>query len=479
MKRTVILACAVATISGLGNVARAQVTETYVFRDTLLPTEGAGNALEPVYNATGTILTSGTDFVGGMYVTQSISATACASSPSVRAWAFPVSGGLRHANTTPVVVTGSYSISMLMRYHPMDAGYARLIDFSDSTSDNGIYKLGDGVSFYPVGTYAPGSFVDDRDVFVTITRDATSQLVSLYINGIASGTYVDTGDVYAPSESALYFLMDNTTGSAPIGETDAGVIAYLQVRDTPMTPAEVLASLAAICDTVACGDGNVDTGEECDDAGVVAGDGCSSTCTVEAGWACSGDPSVCVSLCGNDLVDTGEECDDGGVVAGDGCSAACAVETGFFCTGTSSVCAAWTACTAGQYEASAPTASSDRVCTACTVCAAGMVQVTACSATADTVCAPAGDGGGSDAGVAADAGAVADAGVDASRGGDASSAADASTAPPSVSSGGCGCLVAGATPRSSAAGLGSMILLGLVAARRARRRARRGAPSAA
>jgi cysteine-rich repeat protein len=520
MYRTVVLfVCVVTTAVGLRSIAKAQVKETYVFRDSLLPTEGAGNALEPVYNGTGTILTSGTGFVNGTFVTENISASACASSPSVRAWSFPVSGGLRHANVAPAVVTGSYSISMLMRYHPMDTGYARLVDFSNSASDSGIYKLNDGVSFYPVGTYAAGSFVDNQDVFVTITRDATSQLVSLYINGVASGTYTDTGNLYAPSASALYFLMDNTTGSAAINETDAGVIAYLQVRDAPMTPTEVTASLAAICNTVACGDGSVGTGEECDDGGVVAGDGCSSTCTVEAGWVCSGGPSVCTLLCGNGVLNSGETCDDGGRSSGDGCSASCAVETGYFCTGAPSVCAAWTTCTASNYESAAPTATTDRVCTACTVCGTGMVQMTACSAMADTVCGQAMDGddagqldagkpdaGKPDAGKLdagkldagkldagkPDAGKmpgtqkiplqVPDAGkpdagkrttgLDAS-GGDHASTADASTAPPSKSTGGCGCVVAGSSHRSGAAGLASMILLGLVGARRARRRATR------
>jgi hypothetical protein len=92
--------------------------------------------------------------------------------------------------------------------------------------------------------------VQDQDVFVTITRDAGTKLVSLYINGIPSGTYADSGDLYAPSATVLYFLMDNTTGNAAIYETDPGVIAYLQVRDTPMTPEEVTASLDGICQVV-------------------------------------------------------------------------------------------------------------------------------------------------------------------------------------------------------------------------------------
>jgi len=180
---------------------------------------------------------------------------------------------------------------MLMRFNPMDGGYARLIDFSNSTLDTGIYKLGDGVSFYPVGTFAAGSFVENQDVFITITRDGTSKLVSLYINGVPSGTYVDTGDLYAPSATVLYFLLDNTTGSAAIQETDAGVIAYLQLRSTPMTPEEVTASLSAICTVVSCGDGVVGGTEACDDGNTTSGDGCSAVCTIEQA-ACANGPAA-------------------------------------------------------------------------------------------------------------------------------------------------------------------------------------------
>jgi hypothetical protein len=227
------------------------ITETYLFRDSFAPEEGAGNVLVPVSNATGTIVSSGPDFIDGSFVTETISASACASTPSVRAWSFLDKSGLYYPNATPTVVTGSYTISMLMRYDPMDGGYARLIDFSDSTHDTGIYKLSNEVSFYPVGTFAAGSFVTGQDVFVTITRDAGTQLVSLYINGAPSGTYVDTTNLYAPSATVVYFLMDNTTGSAAIGETDPGRIAYLQIRDTPITAEEVTASLATICQVVA------------------------------------------------------------------------------------------------------------------------------------------------------------------------------------------------------------------------------------
>jgi len=42
-----------------------------------------------------------------------------------------------------------------------------------------------------------------------------------------------------------------------------------------------------------CGDGNLDTGEECDDGNTVNDDGCSSGCVIETGWGCTGEPSIC------------------------------------------------------------------------------------------------------------------------------------------------------------------------------------------
>jgi cysteine-rich repeat protein len=118
--------------------------------------------------------------------------------------------------------------------------------------------------------------------------------------------------------------MDNTTGSAPIRETDPGVIAYLQVRDTPMTPQDVAASLAAICDAVSCGDGVIAGSEACDDGNATAGDGCSAGCAVEERWQSSGAPSTCAPReSGTACAPDGDSCTD------DVCDAAgtCGVRT--------------------------------------------------------------------------------------------------------------------------------------------------------
>ncbi len=72
-----------------------------------------------------------------------------------------------------------------------------------------------------------------------------------------------------------------------------------------------------------CGDSGVDPGEQCDDANLRDGDGCSSTCQVEPTFVCMGTPSVCSTSCGNGMLDGTETCDDGNRTAGDGCNATC------------------------------------------------------------------------------------------------------------------------------------------------------------
>jgi len=87
-----------------------------------------------------------------------------------------------------------------------------------------------------------------------------------------------------------------------------------------------------------CGNSILNAGEGCDDGNTNTGDGCSGTCTVESGYSCSSQPSVCILLCGNGVINSGEACDDGNPNNGDGCSATCTIESGYICSGQPSVC---------------------------------------------------------------------------------------------------------------------------------------------
>ncbi len=74
---------------------------------------------------------------------------------------------------------------------------------------------------------------------------------------------------------------------------------------------------------VLCGDGFVDDSEQCEDGNTASGDGCSSQCSVEPGYACTGTPSVCATVCGDGFKAGMETCDDGNMVAGDCCTSDC------------------------------------------------------------------------------------------------------------------------------------------------------------
>ncbi|MEI8255056.1 MAG: MYXO-CTERM sorting domain-containing protein [Deltaproteobacteria bacterium] len=487
-------------VLALAGAAHA-VTETYTFRDTLAPREG-GSSLVPVYNGgpSPAILTEGsTGFVPGSFVTEMISVGACASQPTVRAWSFPARGGFRHPNMAPVVASGSYTISMLVRFHPLTGGYARLIDFSDSTLDTGIYVLGGGVSFYPVGTFAAGSFSDGLDTFVTLTRDATTSLVILYINGLPSGTYTDTTNLYAPATGALYFFMDNTTGSAPIGEANAGVVAFLQISDAPISSTQVVASLGEICVTVRCGDGVLSPGEGCDSGTATGTATCDAMCRIRSGNACNatapgavGDASCASRTCVTAGVPAPGRCAE---CTGDAqCNAAAPA-----CNPTTNLCVACTASNASHCAGATP--GCNVVTNACVGCGAASVDPCVAGQMCDSAsgrCVDVPDSGAADAGVDAEAGtgvdasagadAAVDAGVDAQPGADADAgtvadvsedvrgdvtidARDGATSPdaggePAGRSAGCGCRTQ--APRGG--GVGGLALLALAAVVRRRRR---------
>ncbi|KAL4505324.1 hypothetical protein ABPG72_002386 [Tetrahymena utriculariae] len=69
--------------------------------------------------------------------------------------------------------------------------------------------------------------------------------------------------------------------------------------------------LLDVCVSALCGDGNLDSSEQCDDGNNINGDGCSLDCKTEIGFNCSyqSGTSKCSSVCGDNFVTQYEECD--------------------------------------------------------------------------------------------------------------------------------------------------------------------------
>jgi cysteine-rich repeat protein len=160
-----------------------------------------------------------------------------------------------------------------------------------------------------------------------------------------------------------------------VGACGDDIIDAGEQCDAPALPS---ATCNNDCTVSACGDGkrnpSSEANEACDDGNADDGDGCSSTCQVESGFACSG-PANGLSACGCSMCDNGfvglgeqcdgptpgalptatcnvdctfsacgdgkrnpnpdanEACDDRNLINGDGCSSTCEVETGFVCSG--------------------------------------------------------------------------------------------------------------------------------------------------
>jgi fibro-slime domain-containing protein len=142
---------------------------------------------------------------------------------------------------------------------------------------------------------------------------------------------------------------DCPTGQTCGPQADDGCSAACRVEpgwDCTLTvPGCVGPTCARTCTQAVCGNGNVESGEGCDDGDIaahgfqIAGDGCGPTCQKEPTVTHNMPPVVNV-VCGDGMVTGAEECDDGNAQSGDGCSGTedanpvnhCQKESGFDCT---------------------------------------------------------------------------------------------------------------------------------------------------
>jgi fibro-slime domain-containing protein len=106
-------------------------------------------------------------------------------------------------------------------------------------------------------------------------------------------------------------------------------------------------------DKVVCGDGVLQAiGEECDDKNTTAGDGCSATCAVEAGYLCPVPGAMCrAAACGDGMLAGLELCDDGNTASGDGCTDTCTFEANYDCATPGEPCTK-TNCGDGEVQGS-------------------------------------------------------------------------------------------------------------------------------
>ncbi len=193
---------------------------------------------------------------GGPALTELLSCSAAAGSFGVQtsgttsgdcltfnSFCFNKGGGVQYPN--PSIVSGSYTIYLFFRFSTL-GGYARVIDFSNSAADAGIYFLNNCLNLYPNGNVGTCPYFNTNTYYlITFVRDGSTNIISVYVDGTLFGTYNDTGNIYRPptASSPINFFRDDN--SVPC-ETQPGCVKYISVSPAVSTASDVANTWANI-----------------------------------------------------------------------------------------------------------------------------------------------------------------------------------------------------------------------------------------
>jgi len=218
--------------------------------------------------------------------------------------------------------------------------------FTVKAKASGMLALAFAPTQYMVGSDAVISWKNTNnqrvidDFFLGAKRPCDGVSVGVCQDTIRGGTsdITEATATEADGYTTISFVRKQDTGDA---NSDVVLAAPGKTQKVHIAINDVVGSVSIHSNKVTldvllpgiCSNGIKSDNEECDDRNGVAGDGCSETCTIEAGWVCTGDsPSVCTPKCGDNSIISNEECDDGNLNNGDGCSSTCKVEAGYRCS---------------------------------------------------------------------------------------------------------------------------------------------------
>lgn len=144
---------------------------------------------------------------------------------------------------------GDYSIEMRFHFDTV-TGFRKILDFKNLTADTGLYVLNTSLNFYNVVT-SPGGLINaGQNVDVLLTRDAATNTVTGYVNGVQALSFNDSGNlaVFSGPNNIIQFFRDDTIQNS---EQSAGFVDQIQIYDgvltpTPAPPAFVLAGLGLV-----------------------------------------------------------------------------------------------------------------------------------------------------------------------------------------------------------------------------------------
>jgi hypothetical protein len=143
--------------------------------------------------------------------------------------------GLALAPTTHVIRSSGYSIEILFRFDLL-AGFRKVIDFKNGSTDDGLYVLDGCLTFVPNEQDAFTRIGSDSYVQVVLTRDPADRVVG-YVDGVRQFAFNDRGGLakVGGSDSLRFFVDDVTTTQ----EWSSGAVSQIRLFDQALTPSQV------------------------------------------------------------------------------------------------------------------------------------------------------------------------------------------------------------------------------------------------
>ncbi|HVM97901.1 MAG TPA: DUF4215 domain-containing protein, partial [Candidatus Acidoferrales bacterium] len=173
------------------------------------------------------------------------------------------------------------------------------LDQSFGTAGTTINAIGVSISVRRVARQADGKLIVVGEGELVQYGTTQCLLARYQANGRLDSSFGNGG------YSANVFSGNDTYIDALALEPDGHIVASGQGVDAGDNDVGLIARF----DNSICGNGVLESGEQCEDGNLVNGDGCDMNCTSTA--------------CGNGIQTAGEACDDGNLTSGDGCDANC------------------------------------------------------------------------------------------------------------------------------------------------------------
>jgi hypothetical protein len=184
--------------------------------------------------------------VNGAFGTQTI-ATIGSTCTIADVFCFNQGGGLNYPNSS--YITNQYSINLFFKFNIL-GGWSRIIDFSNSTSDAGIYWLNDCLNFFPNGNVGTCPyFLANTYYLFTFVRNGTTNIITVYVNGSLFGSYNDAGNLYAPASNTTPIIFFRDDNAVPC-EAKPGCVKYLSITSATMNALQINTTFTNICNVI-------------------------------------------------------------------------------------------------------------------------------------------------------------------------------------------------------------------------------------